>query len=78
MFLKPSKIDVTLKKAVQTLSQIEMLYEDATTVRKREIVSSMLPDNLCFDGENYRTLSMNKVGELISSLAACFGEIKTG
>ena len=57
-------IDLTVDKAISTLSNIDMLYKDGDSTKKREIIGSIYPEKLCFDGINYRTTRVNKQRDL--------------
>ncbi len=60
-----SGIDRLLDKAVSALSNLDKIYSDADTVKKREIIGSIYPEKLCFDGEQYRTPRVNEAVRLI-------------
>ncbi len=55
-----------------------MLYAEADTKRKREIIGSMYPEKLTFDGMSYRTSCLNEAVELIYRLGEGFSENKKG
>ena len=67
-----------LNKAISTLSSLYKLYENANNEGKREIIGSIYPEKLTFDGFKYRTARLNEAVELIYSLANSFSENKTG
>jgi site-specific DNA recombinase len=71
-------IDAILDKAVNTLSRLDTLYENATSLKKREIISSIFPEKLVFDGFNYRTTRINEAVRLIYNMDAAFEENKNG
>ena len=62
-------IDAILDKAVNTLSHLDTLYENASSIKKREIV---------FDGFNYRTARLNEAVRLIYNMDVAFEENKNG
>jgi site-specific DNA recombinase len=78
--IKEEKEDIApmLDKAVANLSKLDSIYKDATTIKKRQIVGSMFPEKLTFDGENYRTAKLNEAVQLIYTLDAAFRENKNG
>ncbi len=63
-----------LDKALNGLTRLDILY----TKRKKEIIGSMYPEKLTFDGIGYRTSLLNEAVELIYKLGACFSENKKG
>ena len=58
-------IDKLLDKAVSTLSQLDVIYSQADVTRKREIISSIYPEKLSFDGYQYRTPRINEAVQII-------------
>ena len=52
-------------KAISNLSQLDILYTQGTVIQKRKIISSMFPENLTFDGFQYRTNRINEAINLI-------------
>lgn len=73
-----TSIATLLDKALYSLTRLDKLYEEADTKRKREIISSMYPEKLVFDGINYRTTRLNEAVELIYKLGEGFSENKEG
>ena len=73
-----NNIEPLLNKAVATLSSLDKLYENANNEGKREIIGSIYPEKLTFDGFHYRTARLNEAVELIYSLGKSFSENKTG
>ena len=69
-------IDGLLQKAMGNLYSLKSLYEGGTVSQKRQIISSIYPEKLTFDGFQYRTLRLNEVIRLIYTLDKGFGEIK--
>ena len=65
-----------LDSAVRHLSYLDVLYEKSDTEGKRQIISSIYPENLIFDGEAYRTKRLNEAVRLIYSLHPDFSETK--
>lgn len=58
-------IDKIIEKAVSSLSQLDILYTKANVTGKRQIISSIYPEKLCFDGLQYRTSRINDAVNLI-------------
>ena len=73
---KGNNIDGLLNKAVNNLSAIDILYEEGTITEKRQIIGSIFPEKLTFDGFSYRTARLNEAVRLIFSLDAGFNEMK--
>ncbi len=73
-----TSISTLLDKALNNLSRLDKLYDDADTNRKREIIGSMYPEKLTFDGLSYRTSRLNEAVELIYKLGEGFSENEKG
>ena len=73
-----TNIKPLLDKALNSLSRLDVLYLEADTKRKREIIGSMYPEKLTFDGNDYRTTRLNEAVELIYKLGEGFSENKKG
>ena len=58
-------IDKLIDTAVSTLSRLDLLYSEADTTKKREIISSIYPEKLSFDGTQYRTPRLNDAARII-------------
>lgn len=58
-------IDKLIEKAVSTLSHLDIIYTEADVTRKREIIGSIYPEKLSFDGFQYRTARINEAAQLI-------------
>ena len=57
---------------------MDELCERADNKGKREIIGSIYPEKLVFDGFNYRTDGLNEAVELIYKLGEGFSENKNG
>ncbi|GAB3026866.1 recombinase family protein [Niabella terrae] len=53
-------------KAISNLSQLGYLYETGTITQKRKIIGSVFPENLTFDGFEYRTTRVNEAIKYIT------------
>ena len=73
-----SNIEPLLNKALKTLTNLDELYERADNKGKREIIGSIYPEKLVFDGLNYRTAWLNEAVELIYKLVEGYSENKNG
>lgn len=71
-----TSIAALLDKALNGLTKLDRLYAEADTKRKREIIGSMYPEKLTFDGMCYRTSRLNEAVELIYKLGESFSENK--
>jgi site-specific DNA recombinase len=69
-------IDRLLHKAISNLCSLKTLYESGTVAQKRQIISSMYPEKLTFDGFQYRTPRLNEAVRLIYTLDKGFVEMK--
>jgi site-specific DNA recombinase len=74
------KEDLTpvVHKAVDTLARLDAIYQEAPAIRKRQIVGSIFPEKLTFDGENFRTARLNEAVQLIYTLDVDFRRNKNG
>ena len=66
-------IDGLLEKAVGNLGRLDTLYEEGTVAQKRQIIGSIYPEKLVFDGFQYRTSRLNEAVRLIYTLGAGLG-----
>ena len=73
-----SNIGPLLNKALKTLTNLDELCERADNKGKREIIGSIYPEKLVFDGFNYRIDGLNEAVELIYKLGEGFSENKNG
>ncbi len=71
-------ISELLDKAIKTIQRIDCLYMDGDMKKKRQIIGSIYPEKIVFDGINYRTARLNEAVKLIYSLGAGFSENKKG
>ena len=72
------KVDINnlLNKGTNNLLKLNYLYETADIEKKREIISSMYPEKMAFDGFSVRTNRINEVARLIYSMDVGFSENK--
>ncbi len=70
-------IDGLLTHAVNSLSRLDTLYEEGTVAQKRQIISSIFPEKLTFDGFQYRTTRLNEAVRLIYTLGTGFRKTKS-
>lgn len=73
-----NNIESLLDKAVTSLVRLEELYTDGDVKKKRQIIGSIFPEKLVFNGLNYRTARLNEAVELIYSLDKDFPQNKNG
>jgi hypothetical protein len=55
-----------------------MLYQDGDLKTKRKIISSIFPEKLVYNGNNYRTTRVNEAVELIYNVGLGLVEKKNG
>ena len=67
-----------LDRAIKNLAKLDNIWIEATTIKKRQIIGSIFPGKLIFDGENFRTAKVNEAVGLIYRLDAAFRENKNG
>ena len=68
--------DGLLGQAVNNLSRLDILYKEGTVAQKRQIIGSIYPEKLVFDGFQYRTTRLNEAVRLIYTMGEDFSEIK--
>ncbi len=71
-------IEPLIDKALQVLANVDKQYINSSTEVKRNIIGSMFPDKLEFDGEHYRTTRINEAVRIIYSIGEAFSKIKMG
>jgi site-specific DNA recombinase len=65
-FSKPTyDLEACVEKALFTFSRLNITFSEADTVAKRNIIGSIFPEKLCFDGTAYRTARVNEAANLI-------------
>ncbi len=67
-----------LDTGIKTLFRLGEVYEKGTIEKKREVISSMYPEKLTFDGDDFRTTRLNEAARLIYSLGEGFGGNEKG
>ena len=69
---KHDKVDFNdlLNKGVNNLLKLDYIYETGDSEKKREIIGSMYPEKMTFDGFSLRTNRVNEAARLIYSMDA--------
>lgn len=75
---KHKEINFLLEKGLKKLLGLDLRYVNGTVEEKREIVSSMFPENLVFDGVQHRTPRLNSAVVLIYQKNSELEGIKKG
>ena len=71
-------ITPTLSKAVDNLAHLDEIYHTATTIKKCQIIGSIFPEKLTFEGQSFRTARLNEAVRLIYSLDTAFRQKENG
>lgn len=71
-------IEGLLRKAIENLSRLEQLWEEAIAERKRLIIGSIFPEKLVFDGNTFQTARLNEGVRLIYTLNEGFSGNEKG
>lgn len=58
-------IEHQLKDAVEVISKLDLLYQKGKVNIKREIIGSIFPEKLWFDGQEHRTTRTNNIVDVI-------------
>ena len=74
--VNPMRLDDFLVKAVDTMTNIAVLYQNSDNEGKRAIIGSMFPEKLHFDGHQHRTTRINEVASLISLISSNIQGVK--
>lgn len=54
-----------MDKAINTLSRLDTHYGNLPASKKRELIGSIFPEKIVFDGKDYRTPKVNEAARLI-------------
>ncbi len=71
-----NNIEPLLSRAITMLSCLDTLYEHGDNKSKRDIIGSIYPEKLVFDGFQYRTTRLNEAVELIYRMDKGFSKNK--
>jgi len=71
-------IEPLIDTALAVLENIDKSYTTGNTMAKRNIIGSMFPDKLQFNGEHYRTTRVNEAVRIIFNIGEAFSKIKMG
>ena len=73
-----NNVDHLLENAINVIGKLDSLYVDGDIKKKRQIIGSIYPEKLIFDGNNYRTARLNEAIELIYSMDKGFSGKENG
>lgn len=65
-----------VKTAITTLCKLDLIYDNGTSEERRQIISSIYPEKMSFDGKAFRTTRLNSIVQLIYRLDKGSSEIK--
>ncbi len=65
-----------VNQSLTTLTNLDTLYKNAGTIEKREVISSIYPEKIVFDGTDYRTSRVNEVASCIYMINNNLKQIK--
>jgi len=63
--LSQGNIERLMDKAISTLSRLDTHYGNMSVSKKRELIGSIFPEKIVFDGKEYRTPRLNEAARLI-------------
>ena len=72
------KLNEHLQGALQLLQNLRQYYVSATLQVKQKLIGSMFAENLVFENNQYRTITLNSTVELICRTGAALGEKRKG
>jgi site-specific DNA recombinase len=58
-----------LTNAINVLLNLHLLYKNGTVAIKREIIGSIFPEKLSFDGTQHRTARVNEIASIINLIS---------
>ena len=61
-------IDILLKDGLDTLFQLNRIYEKGSIDVKRQVIGSIYPEKLSFNGEHLRTTRINEAVRIIYAM----------
>jgi site-specific DNA recombinase len=67
-----------LDAGIDNLLKLDYIYQDGEIEKKREVIGSMYPEKLTFDGERLRTTRINEAARIIYTLDKAFSENEKG
>jgi len=59
--LSQPQVEKLMDKAIATLSRLDTHYGNMILSKKRELIGSIFPEKIVFDGKEYRTPRLNEV-----------------
>lgn len=75
---QPDNFDAIIKKGLDNLFHLSEIYENGTSEEKRQVIGSVYPEKLTFDGDQLRTTRINEAVRLIYMLDKEPAEKETG
>jgi hypothetical protein len=78
MTYQPDNLDVILKKGLDNLFHLSEIYESGSIIEKRQVIGSVYPEKLTFDGDQLRTTRINEAVRLIYTLDKELAEKEKG
>lgn len=74
--LLQTNIEPEMDQSFDLLSHMDQYYLQSNISTKRDLIGSIYPEKLTFDGNNFRTTHINEVVQLLFNLGAGFSENK--
>jgi DNA invertase Pin-like site-specific DNA recombinase len=71
-------IEPLMTKAISLLGKMDLLYKQSDIIWKRDLIGSIFPEKLTFDGSTYRTTRLNEAVRLIYSMGEGLSEKEMG
>jgi site-specific DNA recombinase len=75
---QPDNFDTILKKGLDNLFHLSEIYENGSVMEKRQVIGSVYPEKLTFDGDQLRTTRINETVRLIYTLDKELAENEKG
>ncbi len=74
----PTGIDSLLKEGLDNLFQLDKIYENGSMEVKQQVIGSMYPEKLSFDGDHLRTTRINEAIRIIYMMSNDLAEKEKG
>jgi DNA invertase Pin-like site-specific DNA recombinase len=76
--IQPTSIENLLKEGLDNLFQLDKIYENGSMEVKRQVIGSMYPEKLTFDGDHLRTTRINEAVRIIYTMGKDLEQKKKG
>ena len=75
---QPDDVNAILKRGLDNIYRLSEIYETGSIMEKRQVIGSVYPEKLVYDGDQLRTTRINEAVRIIYTLDKELGEKETG